>query len=148
MKYSCPNARQALLFLAGAVLFGAVLLAACGVAPTFPQSASLGGKRLFPDDNPWNQDISREPLDPNSDNLIASIGKDRPLHPDFGTVYRGAPSGIPYVVVDGNQTKAPARFQYPDESDPGPSPVPANAPIEGRPNATGDRHVLVLDRAN
>ncbi len=148
MKYFCPNARQALLFLAGAVLFGAVLLAACGVAPTFPQSASLGGKRLFPDDNPWNQDISREPVDPNSDNLIASIGTDRPLHPDFGTVYRGAPSGIPYVVVDGNQKKVPVRFQYQDESDPGPYPVPLDAPIEGGPEGKGDRHVLVLDRDN
>src|SRR5207302_3066140 len=98
--------------------------------------AALGGRRLFPDDNPWNQDISREPVDPNSDTLIASIGRDRPLHPDFGTVYQGAPGGIPYVVVDGKQKKVPVRFQYPDESDPGPYPVPADAPIEGGPRGT------------
>src|SRR5438045_649458 len=50
-------------------------------------NASFGGKRLLPDDNPWNQDISKEPVDPNSDNLIKSIGLNKPLHPDFGTVY-------------------------------------------------------------
>jgi hypothetical protein len=110
--------------------------------------ASLGGKRLFPDDNPWNKDISKEPVDPNSDNLIASIGKDRPLHPDFGTVYQGAPSGIPYVVVDGKQNKVPISFTYGDESDPGPYPVPPDAPIEGGPKSKGDRHILVLDRDN
>src|SRR6516162_1035155 len=45
--------------------------------------ASFGGKRLLPDDNPWNQDVSKEPVDPNSDNLIKSIGLTKPLHPDF-----------------------------------------------------------------
>jgi hypothetical protein len=35
-----------------------------------------------------------------------------------------------------------------DESDPGPYPIPPNAPIEGGPNGSGDRHVLVLDRDN
>jgi hypothetical protein len=109
-------------------------------------SASLGGKRLFPADSPWNQDISQEPVDPHSDTLIASIGKDRPLHPDFGTEYQGAPNGIPYVVVDGNQKKVPITFRYADESDPGPYPVPSDAPIEGGPRSKGDRHVLVLDR--
>ena len=65
--------------------------------------ASLAGKRVFPPDNPWNQDISAAPVDPNSDALVASIGLDRHLHPDFGTVYQGVPSGIPYVVVAGDQ---------------------------------------------
>ncbi len=106
------------------------------------------GKRLFPDDNPWNQDISNEPVDPNSAKLISSIGVDRPLHPDFGTVYQGAPSGIPYVVVSGEQKKVPIEFEYPEESDPGPYPIPPDAPIEGGPQAKGDRHILVLDRDN
>jgi hypothetical protein len=111
-------------------------------------NASLGGKRPFPDDNPWNQDISKAPVDPLSDRLLASIGLDRPLHPDFGTVYQGAPSGIPYIVVPGKQAKVPVRFQYPDESDPGPYPIPKDAPIEGGPKAKGDRHILVIDRDN
>jgi hypothetical protein len=111
-------------------------------------NASLGGRRLFPDDNLWNQDISREPVDPNSAALIASIGLDKKLHPDFGSVYRGVPWGIPYVVVSGNQPKVPVTFDYDGESDPSPYPIPPDAPIEGGPKAKGDRHVLVLDRDN
>lgn len=109
--------------------------------------ASLGGARLFPADNAWNRDVSDAPVDPRSDALIASIGLDEPLHPDFGTVWQGAPNGIPYVVVGGDQPRVPVEFvRFPDESDPGPYPVPPDAPIEGGPDADGDRHVLVLDR--
>src|SRR5204863_5296727 len=78
-----------------------------------------------------------------------SIGLDKRLHPDFGTVYDGEPLGIPYVVVSGKQPRVPIRFTaYGDEADPGPYPVPPDAPVEGGPNAKGDRHVLVLDRDN
>jgi hypothetical protein len=111
-------------------------------------NASLGGKRLLPNDNVWNQDISKEPVDPNSENLIKSIGWNKPLHPDFGTTYRGNPNGIPYIVVGGDQKKVPVSFRYADESDPGPYPIPPDAPIEGGPKAKGDRHILVLDRDN
>src|SRR3984893_8901241 len=108
---------------------------------------SLHGKQLFPPDNPWNQDISNSPVDPNSANLIKSIGVDAILHPDFGTVWNGAPNGIPYVVVAGTQPLVPVSFRsYGGESDPGPYPVPRNAPIEGGPKSDGDRHVLVIDR--
>jgi hypothetical protein len=110
--------------------------------------ASFGGKRLFPDDNPWNQEIAKESVDLNSDKLIASIGKKKPLHPDFGTVYNGAPNGIPYIVVSGKTPKVPIEFEYKDESDEGPYPIPKNAPIEGGPKGTGDRHVLVVNRDN
>jgi hypothetical protein len=106
---------------------------------------SLAGKRIFPPSDPWNQDISKEPVDPDSAALIASIGAKRGLHPDFGTIYNGAPSGIPYVVVSGGQSKVPVTFDYKDESDPGPYPIPPDAPIEGGPQSTGDRHVLVID---
>lgn len=89
------------------------------------------------------------PVDPNSANLIASIGLNTGLHPDFGTVYDGAPNGIPYVVVSGTQSRVAINYTaYGDESDPGPYPVPPNAPIEGGPNSQGDRHVLVIDRDN
>ena len=110
--------------------------------------SDLGGRRIFPADNPWNRDISREPADPNSAALLASIGLEKGLHPDFGTVWNGAPNGIPYIVVPGTQPRVPVKFQYADESDPGPYPIPPDAPIEGGPNAKGDRHVLVLDRDN
>jgi hypothetical protein len=106
------------------------------------------GRRPFPADNPWNQDVSREPVDPNSDALIAGIGVDTGVHPDFGTVWNGAPNGIPYVVVPGTQARVPVRFLYSGESDPGPYPIPPDAPIEGGPSSTGDRHILVVDRDN
>ncbi|HEY0303658.1 MAG TPA: hypothetical protein VGC44_01740 [Longimicrobiales bacterium] len=115
--------------------------------PSLGANATLNGRRPFPADNPWNQDVSADPVDPNSTALIAACGL-RNLHPDFGTTYNGAPNGIPYVVVPGNQTRVPVTFDYDDESDAGPYPVPANAPIEGGPNGAGDRHILVVDRDN
>ena len=117
--------------------------------PELGVGASLHGKQVFPSDNAWNEDISNAPVDPNSDNLIAGIGLNVNLHPDFGTVWNGAPNGIPYIVVAGNQTPVPINFTaFGSQSDPGPYPVPSNAPIEGGPNSTGDRHVLVIDRDN
>jgi hypothetical protein len=115
-------------------------------SPATGGGASLAGKQLFPADNPWNTDISAQPVDPNSDNLIASIGLDTGLHADFGTVWQGAPNGIPYVLVSGTQPKVTVSFDYADESDPGPYPIPPDAPIEGGANGTGDRHVLVIDK--
>jgi hypothetical protein len=109
-------------------------------------SGDLGGRTIFPADNAWNADISAEPVDSNSATYIASCGASSPLHPDFGTVYNGAPNGIPYVVVHGTQAMVPVTFSlYGDESDPGPYPIPAYAPVEGGAASTGDRHVLVVD---
>lgn len=106
---------------------------------------SLRGRRPFPSSNAWNTDISSAPVDPNSAALIASCGGGRVLHPDFGTVWDGAPNGIPFVVVHGSQPRVPVSFRYASESDPGPYPIPSNAPIQGGSSSTGDRHVIVLD---
>ena len=105
----------------------------------------LKNHRTFPDDNVWNKDISSAPVDPNSDTLISSMGSGTGLHPDFGTVWDGAPIGIPYVVVGRNQPKVPVSFDYADESDRGPYPIPPNPPIEGGTNGDGDRHILIVD---
>ena len=119
-------------------------------SPVLGIGATLEGKRIFPVDNPWNQDISSLPVDPRSAKLVASIGTERPFHPDFGTVYDGHPNGIPYIVISGEQTKkfAAVSFEYANESDPGPYPIPPDAPIEGGPGSDGDRHVLVIDKDN
>ena len=109
---------------------------------------ALGDRRIFPADDPWNRDIFKLPTDPASAALVRSIGLDKGLHPDFGTVYGGTPIGIPYVVVPGDQPRVPVRFEYAEESDPGPYPIPDDAPIEGGPDGKGDRHVLVVDRDN
>jgi hypothetical protein len=104
--------------------------------------------RPFPADNPWNQDISKEPVDPNSDIYINSLGRTATMHPDFGTWWDGAPNGQPFIVVTGKQKKVPVTFEYARESDPGPYPIPADAPIQGGPNGSGDRHVIVVDKDN
>jgi hypothetical protein len=121
---------------------------ACSAIST-GQGASLNGFLPFPSDNLWNTDISAAQVDPNSANYINFIGSSIGLHPDFGSgTYQGSSIGIPYVLVTGGFV--PIDFTaYGDESDPGPMPVPANAPIEGYPNpGSGDRHVLVVDNTN
>ncbi|MBK6849846.1 MAG: hypothetical protein IPG96_20690 [Proteobacteria bacterium] len=105
-----------------------------------------GSCPIFPADNAWNTDISAMAVHANSQRFINRLGANTALHPDFGTVYRGAPNGIPYVIVAPNQPKVPVAFDpYGDESDPGPYPLPPDAPIEGGPNGTGDRHVIAVD---
>jgi hypothetical protein len=102
----------------------------------------LGGCTMFPADNPWNTDISKYPVDPRSAAYLKSMGAATTnLHADFGT---NPHWGIPFVIVPSTQKRVPVSFQYRLQSDPGPYPVPPNAPIEGGRNATGDRHVLVL----
>jgi hypothetical protein len=97
----------------------------------------------------WNTDISAAAVDPNSANIVNSIGATTTLHPDFGSgTYQNQTIGIPYQVVAGSQAKVPIIYGlYLSESDPGPMPVPSNALIEGYPKpGNGDRHVLVLDK--
>jgi hypothetical protein len=104
----------------------------------------VGGCAVFPDDNPWNQDVSREPLRADSAAIIATIqsnGGTR-LHPDFG---ENPDYGIPFVIVPADQPGVAIDYvAYGDESDPGPFPIPSDAPIEGGAGAVGDRHVIVL----
>ena len=103
------------------------------------RGASLNGFIPFPADNAWNQNISNASVDPNSDAIINFIGGDTPLHPDFGAgLYDGSTIGIPYDVVSGSPFVNIHFTAYGSESDPGPMPIPHNAPIEGYPHpATG-----------
>ena len=118
---------------------------ACSVIST-GQTASLNGFVPFTSANLWNTDISSAPVDPNSSAIITNWVGSVNVHPDWGT---DPTYGIPYVVVDGKQPLVGINLgAYPDESDPGPMPVPGNAPVEGGSSSTGDRHVLVLDNAN
>lgn len=103
----------------------------------------LAERTVFPKDNPWNADISKRPVDPNSAAYIAAIGANKPLHPDFGT----GTNGIPFQFVDRSTPRTAVTFDYADESDKGPYPIPAHPLIEGGPGATeGDRHMLLIDR--
>lgn len=111
-----------------------------------PPPPNVGGCQIFPADNPWNTNISKYPLDPNSANYMHSIltdGGPTTLHPDFG---HNAAYGIPFIVVPQSQPLVPVTFNDKAQSDPGPYPIPANAPIEGGSKSNGDRHVLVLQQ--
>ncbi|MBW2701857.1 MAG: hypothetical protein JRF33_13660 [Deltaproteobacteria bacterium] len=105
---------------------------------------TIGGCQIFPADNMWNTPIDTAELHPLSDTYIQSIGPDTQLHPDFGTEWQGYLLGIPYTTVPDDQAMVDTVFEYNDESDPGPYPIPADAPIEGGPDADGDRHVIVV----
>jgi hypothetical protein len=103
--------------------------------------------QLFPADNPWNKDISASPIDPYNTQIISGISSPV-IKADFGSgLWQGAPIGIPYTVVCGNQPRIPVNFtDYGDESDAGPYPMPLTAPIEG--NGSGDAHVIAVDIEN
>jgi hypothetical protein len=131
----------------------AVLGAACEVPPVGPggpgtpvTGPSLAGCPMLPANNAWNTPVTSLAVRPDSSTLIASIsasGKTK-LHPDFGG--DGA-YGIPFAVVPSTQAKVPIDYTaYGDESDPGPFPIPGNAPVEGGSASDGDRHVLVVQQ--
>lgn len=118
----------------------------CNASP-----ASVENGMIFPSDNPWNADISSADIDPYNDQIISGIGS-ASLKADFGSgLWEGAPIGIPYVAVCGNQTKINVVFRendydgnYGDESDQGPYAIPLDAPIEG--DGEGDSHVIAVDQ--
>ncbi len=109
-----------------------------------PPGPRIGGCPIFPAGNAWNQEIASAPLHPRSAeiiNHIQAVGTDN-LHPDFG---EDPAYGIPYVVVPGSQPLVPITYtDYGDESDPGPFPLPLDAPVEG--GGSGDSHVLVVQQ--
>ena len=133
--------------LARAVLGLTVLtLGGASVAPT----PKVGGCTVFPASNVWNQRVDKLPVAKDSATLINSIGLGSSVHADFGSgLYDGQKIGIPYVVVSGKTTpKSRVAFDYADESDKGPYPIPSTVPIEGDPHPDGgDRHALIVDQS-
>jgi hypothetical protein len=122
-------------------------LGECPVFPDPPAGLSANAASL-PNEAAWNQDISKAPVAANSAATIAYINTHggNLLHPDFGSPRE---YGFPYAVVGTGQPKLPVHYTaYGDESDPGPFPVPANAPVEGGKGSDGDRHVLTVDRSS
>ena len=109
--------------------------------PGSPSTTPTPGHGIFPPDSYWNTRIDDAPVDPRSDAYIAAMGADQPLVASWDA----EGNGLPYVEIDGQQPKVPVHFWgYPKESDPGPYPIPWNAPVDLSP----DKHVLVVDRAN
>ncbi len=127
------------------------LLLLCGLIAAFvipahaASSPSIGGVSIFPPDDIWNVPVDTLPVDPHSADYVKNIGTTAYLHPDFGSgLWEGSPMGIPYNIVPGTQQKKTVTFDYADESDPGPYPIPDNPVMEGG----SDRHILILDRDN
>jgi hypothetical protein len=109
---------------------------------------------VFPANHALNMPIDSLPVHPNSINFITSIGLNAAIHPDFGTSWDDGGTlrqiGIPYNVVGADQPLVPITFVlYPEESDPGPWPIPPNPYIETvfdwRDPDEGDRHMLIVD---
>jgi hypothetical protein len=113
-------------------------------AESTAQDRLLATLQVFPADDEWNRDISREAVDPKSAAYIEEIGPNKPLHPDWGTKY-----GIPFQFVDARTPRVQPRFQNSDESDRGLYPIPTNPLIEGvlasGLQVSGDRHILCID---
>ncbi len=102
---------------------------------------------IFPANNAWNERVDALPVAANSATLIASIGLSTGLHPDFGSgLYDGQPIGIPFDVVSHSTPRSRLTFDYADESDKGPYPIPKTVHIEGGRASTGDRHALLVDK--
>ena len=105
-----------------------------GGCPVFPAE-----QRLEPGDR-VDAAASAERADHQQD---PNHGGGTKLHPDFG---ENQGYGIPFVVVPATSRWCRSRYDaYGDESDPGPFPIPLNAPIEGG-GGGGDSHVLVLQQ--
>lgn len=110
--------------------------------PTNASVPVVGGCQIFPADNAWNQRVDSLPVHSNSATFISSIGMNSHLHPDFG---ENPDYGIPFTVVPQGQVRVPITWTaYGDESDPGPYPIPANAPHE----KGSDSHVLVIEQGD
>ena len=123
-------------------------MSAFGLMPIgWAQSPTIGSCPVLPPNNIWNVRVDNLAVSPQSSTYVNTIGSGVTLHPDFGTVYNGAPNGIPYVTVTGTQRNYPATFTYGDESDPSHA-IPLNAPIEGGSQSKGDRHVISIDTTN
>jgi hypothetical protein len=134
--------RATLLACAGLLLLGGSTASALKM-PSAPRCP------VFPKSNAWNQRVDSLPVAANSDEIVRSIGANGSVHADFGSgLWEGAPIGIPITVVGRKQAKKRVSFEYADESDRGPYPIPRSVKIEGGRSSTGDRRAIIVDRSS
>jgi hypothetical protein len=133
--------KRLLALAAGALLAGGASAHALRL-PSAPRCP------VFPAENAWSQRVDKLPVAANSAELIQSIGAGTGLHADFGSgLYEGRPIGIPFDVVTEKTPRSRVTFQYSDESDRKPYPIPKSVHIEGGRQSDGDRHALLIDKA-
>ena len=101
---------------------------------------------VFPADHIWNTRVDSLPVHKLSASYVRSIGEKKALKADFGSgLWEGGPIGIPFTTQTGSPVQV--QFEYADESDRGPYPLPSKPPIEGGDASNGDRHVIVVDES-
>jgi hypothetical protein len=128
-----------------AVSAAALVLAVPAAATPVPLPGALSCP-LFPETNVWNKPVNKLPVRSNSRKIVGSIGRELPVHADFGSgLWNRGPIGIPITVVDSSQSTSAVSFAYDDESDPGPYPIPSDVAIEGGDASEGDRHAIIVD---
>jgi hypothetical protein len=126
----------------GLALLLVVALALAGVGAAAPLPGAPGCQ-ILPRWNDWNQRVEHLPVTADSSTIIASIGLTDHMHADFGSgLWNGSPIGIPVTIVGASTPLTAVSFDYADESDPGPYPIPDEVRIEGG----GDRHAVLVDR--
>ncbi len=127
-----------------------VLFVSTGVIIFGQVPPKVGNCNVYPADHIWNTPVDNLPVHPRSADYVNTIGAGSGAHPVFGSAYNGGPigPGIPFITVPGTEPKIPATFTYQTESDPGPYAVPLDAPVQGGPNSTGDRHLATVDIDN
>jgi hypothetical protein len=131
------------------------LAAALGVALVAVGAAQAlrlpGAKRcpVFPASNPWNERVDTLPVAANSDAIVATIGPTANVHADFGSgLWDGGPIGIPITYATKKTPRSRVSFDYADESDKGPYPIPKSVAVEGGRSSDGDRHALIVDSSS
>ena len=124
-----------------------LVIAVCGLTLAGSAYASrlpgAPGCPVFPASNAWNERVDSLPVAANSTAVVNAIGATHHLHADFGSgLWEGSPIGIPVTVVGKATPRSRVTFDYADESDKGPYPIPAGVRIEGG----SDRHAILVDR--
>ena len=137
-----------------------------GITPGFNvfTGGSFNGFLPWTAGSGWNQDVTAAAVDPRSavwvDTLRNTVDRRfRKAYPTSVTDGWGVPwEGVPFHVVGQNQPRVEIRFAapetYPDDSDPGPYPVPFYPRVQGAfgPGdqvnyaVDGDKHVIVIDK--
>lgn len=161
VRISCKALFLAICAVASATAAEAPAVKEPTLFHTKAADAVVSQMQIFPKDSPWHEDVSQWKVAADSDAIVTSIGKEKPLR--YNT-------DMAYVLVPPDQKRVPLlELEYKDESDPGPYPIPDNVPIEGWPayyerdladkklsladvqrdklGLGGDRHAIVVDPA-
>ena len=106
------------------------------------------GCTAFPANNWWHADVSKLPVHTRSKQWLSHMSPTSRLHPDFGPSYgaQPVPYGIPWTIVTNLHATHRVHFTYASESDDVRYPLGSDSKIEGGSGASGDRHVIIVNK--